>query len=111
MRKFESGATRNDDDDRFDYEGFLSPLVLHRFAQYMHQHRQQADGQQRASDNWQKGIPIDTYMKSKFRHFMDTWLHHRLRSDLSNSDDIENSLCAELFNTMGMLYEILKEKE
>ncbi len=108
MRTFETGATRNDDEDRLDYEGFLSPRVLVRFAQYMHTHRKQADGKLRDSDNWQKGIPITQYMKSKWRHFMDTWVWHRTKPV---DADIEDSLCAELFNTMGMLDEVLKEKE
>lgn len=111
MRTFDSGATRDDNEDKYNYEGLLSPIVLVRYAQYMHKHRKQADGKLRDADNWQKGIPVKTYMEGKWRHFMDTWLHHRLRTDLSNSEDIEESLCAELFNTMGMLYEILKENK
>ncbi len=107
IRTFETGATRSDEDGRLDYEGFLSPLVLKRYAQYMHKHRKQADGRLRDSDNWQKGIPMMEYMKSKWRHLMSTWSW--LRNDLcSPREDIEESLCAELFNTMGMLHEILK---
>jgi hypothetical protein len=112
MREFSTGATRDDDVDKFDYEGFLSPLVLERYAKYMHKNRLQSDGKLRDSDNWQKGIPITQYMKSKWRHFMDTWSWHR--ADMCkavNNYDPEESLCAELFNTMGMLHEILKIKE
>jgi len=111
MRQFETGATRDNEGNKLDYEGFLSPAVLVRYAKYMHRHRKQANGKLRASDNWQKGIPIDVYMKSIFRHFMDIWLHHRHKSYLSNSGDIEESLCAEMFNVMGMLHEILKENK
>ena len=32
MRKFETGATRNDDSNKYDYEGFLSPLILKALA-------------------------------------------------------------------------------
>jgi len=32
MRQFESGATRDTEDGKLDYEGFLSPAVLLRFA-------------------------------------------------------------------------------
>jgi hypothetical protein len=78
MREFKSGATRDDDADKYDYEGFLSPLVLERYAEYMHKHRKQADGKMRDSDNWQKGIPVVQYMKSKLRHIMVTWKLHRL---------------------------------
>ncbi|KKP81590.1 MAG: hypothetical protein UR84_C0021G0012 [candidate division WS6 bacterium GW2011_GWD1_35_594] len=108
MRVFDGGATRDDDDNKVDYEGFLSPLVLERFGEYMHRHRKQADGKLRDSDNWQRGggIPVVEYMKSKWRHFMDTWKAHRG----IGSVDIEESLCAELFNTQGYLHEILKRK-
>jgi hypothetical protein len=114
MREFKSGATRDDDTDKYDYEGFLSPLVLERYAEYMHKHRKQADGKLRDSDNWQKGIPVVQYMKSKIRHIVETWKLHRFElaledySPVSYQEEIEESLCAELFNTMGMLDVILK---
>ena len=108
MREFETGATRDTDEGKLDYEGFLSPLVLRRFAEYMHVNRIQADGKMRASDNWQKGIPIDQYMKSMFRHFVDVWGGHRYNTPL---DEREVALCALMFNVQGMLYEILKEKK
>lgn len=102
MRKFGSGATRDDETNKLDYEGFLSPIVLQRFARYMHQHRIQADGNLRDSDNWQKGMPRDAYMKSAWRHFMAWWSAHR------NGQNDEEALCALLFNTMGYLYEVLR---
>jgi len=106
IRQFDSGATRDTDIGKLDYEGFLSPLVLKRYAEYLNKHRIQSDGNLRDSDNWQKGIPVVEYMKSKARHFMSTWLIHRGFS----TGDIEESLCAEIFNSMGMLFEILKTK-
>jgi len=39
MRTFASGATRDADDHKLDFEGFLSPFVLERYAQYMHKHQ------------------------------------------------------------------------
>lgn len=108
MRKFESGATRDNDENKLDYEGFLSPLVLDRYAQYMHKHRKQADGVMRSSDNWQKGIPMPAYMKSMWRHFMDVWRQFR---GLKGEDSFEESLCALLFNVHGMLHEHLKLKQ
>lgn len=108
IRQFDSGATRDTDAGKLDYEGFLSPLVLKRYAEYLHKHRIQSDGKLRDSDNWQKGIPIKEYMKSKARHFFTTWLWHR---DKSVKLNVEESLCAEIFNTMGMLFEVLKAKQ
>lgn len=104
MRTFESGATRDSDADKLDYAGFLSPLVLKRFAQYMHKHRVQADGSIRASDNWKRGIPQEQYLKSAFRHFMEWWeLHGRQ----VHGDEKEEVLCALMFNVMGYLFEEL----
>ena len=106
MRKFATGTTRDTAEGKFDYEGFLSPWVLERFARYMHKHRKQADGQLRDSDNWQKGIPKDVYIKSIFRHFMDLWFGHR--GDFSQ-EGTEEALCALMFNVQGYLFELLKE--
>ncbi len=107
MREFASGATRDDSDSKYDYEGFLSPWVIERYGQYMHENRIQADGKLRDSDNWQKGIPKDQYMKSLWRHFFTLWKLHR--EDSGNSQLIEDSLCAIMFNSMGYLHEYLKE--
>jgi hypothetical protein len=108
MREFATGATRNLDEDKLDFEGFLSPLVIQRFAEYMHKHRLQADGNLRSSDNWQKGIPKDAYMKSGFRHFMDWWTEHRGNP---SREGLEEALCALLFNVQGYLHETLHEQK
>lgn len=107
IRTFETGATRDTDINKLDFEGFFSYPVLLRYAEYMNKHRIQPDGKLRESDNWQKGIPKDAYMKSMFRHFMDVWAEHR---GFESRDGIEEALCAVIFNTMGYLHEILKEK-
>jgi len=109
FRTFETGATRDLDDSKLDFEGFLSPLVLDAYAQYMHRKRKMADGSLRDSDNWQKGIPTDAYMKSGFRHVMDWWKHHRGLEDMT-VEDLEDTLCALLFNVQGYLFEVLKER-
>ena len=108
MRTFDTGATRDTDENKPDYEGFLSPLVLKRYGQYMAKHRKQADGALRDSDNWQKGIPKEQYMKSGFRHFMDWWLIHRCYKNMTET--LEDVLCALMFNVMGYLHEHLKAK-
>lgn len=107
IRKFETGATRDTDTNKLDYEGFLSPAVLTCYAEYMHKNRIQSDGTLRDSDNWQKGIPVAQYMKSLFRHFMDVWRWNR---NLSIRDTISNALCGVMFNSMGMLHELLKQE-
>jgi hypothetical protein len=105
MRTFETGATRDSEDGKLDYEGFLSPYVIHRYALYMHKHRVQSDGEIRASDNWQKGIPADAYMKSGWRHFFDWWYSHR-DTDV-DQEILEDAICALMFNAMGYLHQLL----
>jgi hypothetical protein len=107
-RKFATGATRDADTNKPDFDGFLSPLVLASFGRYMHKHRQQSDGSLRASDNWQKGIPLEQYVKSLWRHFVDMWSAHR---GYPHAETLEDSLCAILFNAMGYLHEYLRNKE
>jgi len=101
VRKFETGATRNVDTNKYDYEGFLSPIMLEAFGRYMHKHRIQADGTLRDSDNWQKGMPRDQYMKSAWRHFFSWWKAHR---GYKTEEDIEDSICALIFNAQGYLH-------
>lgn len=54
MRSFESGATRDSDESKHDYDGFLSYPALVAYGAYMHMHRLQEDGKLRDSDNWQR---------------------------------------------------------
>jgi hypothetical protein len=113
MRKFATGATRNLDTNKLDYDGFFCPLVMKRFSEYMHSHRQQADGTLRDADNWQNGIPFNVYIKSMFRHFMDLRLIHKGAKAISPEDQheitAEEALCAILFNAQGYLHELLKQ--
>ena len=116
MRSFESGATRDDCDDKYDWEGFLSPVVEESFAAYMHHHRKQADGNLRDSDNWQKGIPKNQYMKSMWRHFIDVWFLHRghRRFDVHGDGHeltMEECLNALRFNVSGYQHENLTERD
>lgn len=111
MREFETGATRDDEDGKLDYEGFLSPLVLYAYAEYMNKHRVQADGKLRDSDNWQKGIPKSAYMKSAWRHFMDWWLYHRFYDDKGDDNpEMIEAMCGVLFNVMGYMHTILNRR-
>ena len=103
MRTFDTGATRDTDEGKLDFEGFLSPEALEAFAQYMHENRLQGDGTMRASDNWQKGIPEEAYMKSMWRHFFAVWKGFRA------GECINDDLCALMFNVQGLLHERKKD--
>lgn len=108
MKEYKTGANRNNPEGKLDYEGFLSPIVIRRFAEYMDKHRHLETGELRASDNWQKGIPKEDYMKSGWRHFQDWWMEHR---GYDSRDGLEDALCGIMFNSMGYLLEVLKEKK
>jgi hypothetical protein len=111
IREFETGATRSSADGRYDPEGYLSPIVIERFAEYMQRHQYQADGSLRDSDNWTKGMPITSFMKGMWRHVLHLWLRHRgfTPQDPKAAANIQEDLCAIMFNAMGYLYMLLKD--
>src|SRR5258706_14425825 len=110
-RTFTTGATRDVDNAKFDYEGFIPPLVDRRFAEYMHKCRLRnipAGKTIRESDNWQKGIPQETYAKSLVRHvkefqlIFDGYDAFDEKGTLLNLEDV---LSAIRFNVDGYLFE------
>ena len=108
MRTFKSGAIRDTEEGKYNYEKALSPLVIERFGQYMYKCGKMADGTFRPEDNWQKEFPLNSFIESGWRHFLDWWKEHRGHK---SKDGIEIALCALIFNSMGYLHEILKKKE
>ena len=111
MREFSTGATRDTDEDKLDFEGFFSPLVLHRYAEYMHTHRIQSDGKLRDSDNWQKGFGsehFDVCMKSAMRHMFDMWSEHR---GLPSREGMDAAINGVLFNLMAYQHQRLLEQQ
>jgi hypothetical protein len=112
VRTFDTGARRSNDENRIDPEGFLSPLVIQRVSEYLHKHRRMADGSWRESDNWQKGMTLASYMKGGWRHFLHWWTRHRGLPvvDPLAAENIEEDLCAVIFNASGYLHEILKAR-
>lgn len=106
-RQFHTGATRDTAEGKPDYEAFLSPLVVYAYGIHMKRHMRQSDGVLRDSDNWQKGIPLDAYVKSMWRHFFDVWANHRHWRRV-RKERMVTALCALLFNVMGYLHEYIK---
>jgi hypothetical protein len=106
VRTFKTGATRDTDEGKIDYDGFLSPAALEKFGQYMHKNRVQSDGTLRASDNWQKGIPKAQYMKSLLRHTFAVWRSWRKYGTVGYDD-----MCGVWFNIQGLIHESIKEDE
>lgn len=114
-RTFETGATRNDDSERIDPEGFFSPVVLEEFCNYMHKNRYRENGEMRDSDNWQLGITQRAYAKSLWRHMLDFMKTHRAvgnnkeQSSPYRNEQLVSDCCALMFNAMGYLFEELKK--
>lgn len=107
---FATGATRSSSEGKIDFEGHFNPEVLAIFGDYMNRHRVQRDGRVRASDNWQQGIPLYRYVKSLVRHVLEFWRMWR-GTAVNNVDNgqlftFNDVLCAIMFNTMGILYEM-----
>jgi hypothetical protein len=64
----------------------------------------------RASDNWQKGMPISRYRKSLLRHYVeDLWptRNSGITTTFQRRRYID-ALCAIVFNAMGLLHEAAK---
>lgn len=110
MLGFESGATRNRKENELQYEGFISPLALQMFAKYMHEHRHTADGEVRASDNWQKGIPDESYRDSLLRHVIDIWMIYRDWAALARDGDKREALAGAFFNLQGLMHNLALEE-
>lgn len=104
VRTFETGATRDIDFAKYEYAGFLSPMVLEAFGAYMHECRKTPVGL-RKSDNWQLGIPLEVYSQSGMRHFMDLW---KIQRGYSTDDGELGAAMGLLFNVMGWVHERIK---
>lgn len=113
VRTFESGATRDTDEGKLDFEGFFSPDVIECFAEYMHMHRKRSDGTLRAADDWQAGMPRSVYMKSLWRHFFEVWKIHRTKNSTIEDEwsRLPDALCGVIFNAMGYLHEIQNDRD
>ena len=112
QREFDTGATRSSQKGRIDPEGFLSPLSIERYCEYLLKHQVQADGNVRESDNWQKGMPRSSSIKGMWRHFLHFWQRHRgwPVNDPKAAANIEEDLCAIIFNAQTYLHEVLREQ-
>ncbi len=110
MRTFETGANRDKNEHKVNYMGHISPLVTHRYGQYMHECRKMADGTMRDAANWKLGMPMSVWLESLVRHTEDVKLIADGYPDLAQTPDMEKALCAVLFNAQGLLYQILVDK-
>jgi len=113
LRSFDGGAIRDTNIGKLEYYGFLSPLVLKRYSEYMNKHRTLPDGSLRGSDNWKNLFGKDhnkICFDSLLRHLMDVWLIMDGYSDEAR-EPLEEALCAMSFNINALLLKILKDKK
>ena len=113
IRKFDTGAIRDTDSGKLSYSKGLSFPVLRRYLQYLGKHRTLPDGSVRDWDNWKKGIAPEVYRDSLTRHVADVNIvaDGYSAEDNHGKCDLEDLLCAVMFNSMGWLYEILESKK
>ncbi len=115
VRTFATGATCDIEFHKPDIEAFESPIVDQRKARYMHEHRFQKDGTVRDGDNWQNGMSRNRYIKSLDRHVLDVRLLHRgypaVDYETGKPVDLEDALCAIIFNSQAYLHEVLLRRE
>lgn len=105
MRTFDTGATRDTDEGKIHYKGFLSRKAMRLFGTYMEKHRVQRDGSLRDPDNWKKGIPLAAYEDSGDRHWQEFMGYIE---DGDRGPRALDALLAHYFNVQGWLHEYAK---
>ena len=123
IQQFPTGATRSSDEGKNAYDGFLSMPAIEEFGDYMTRHRLQADGSLRDPDNWQKGMPLASYVSSLLRHTLELvglqrgYVSHRMKREFQAErlTDLEflkrETACAIWFNVQGFLHVTVTPKQ
>ena len=103
MRKFKSGAVRDDATGKEDYIETFSWTAQKRFAGYMTDKKTKY-----GEGNFKKGIPTESYEKSLVRH-LQKYLANKYESGTDEID--EDHLSAMRFNIDGLMHnEEMKKK-
>jgi hypothetical protein len=97
MRKFTTGAVRDNDETKEDYVETISWRAMKRYAQYMTGKKSRY-----GAGNFKKGIPIESYEQSLLRHIQ-KYLENKYEGGTIEVD--EDHLSAIVFNTFGIMYE------
>jgi|SRR5690606_29218138 len=113
LRMSESGAIRNSDVGKINYQGALSPLILEAYGKYIEKHSLLPDGTRRNNKNWQKlfGTPEEhrqVCIESAWRHFIDLLMEH---DGYESRDGIDEALGGLMFNIQAYWFSILKERQ
>ncbi len=96
MRKFTTGAVRDNDDTKTDFIETISWTAFERYAKYMTGKKKKY-----GSGNFKKGITDESYEQSLLRH-----VHKYIvnKHEGGNEEKEEDHLSAILFNTFGLIH-------
>lgn len=97
IRKFKTGAIRDNDITKEDYIETISWLAMKRYAQYMTGKKIKY-----GSGNFKKGIPVESYEQSLLRH-VQKYLVNKYEGGTMEKE--EDHLAAMVFNIFGILHE------
>jgi hypothetical protein len=97
MRKFKTGAVRDDDNGKEKYQETIAWRSLKRYAQYM-------TGKQSkyGKGNFKKGIDIESYEDSMMRHMQKYFENKHEDGQVEKGED---HLSAIVFNVFGIMFE------
>ena len=113
LRMSESGAIRNSDIGKINYQGALSPLILEAYGKYIEKHSNLPDGTKRNNKNWQNlfGTPEEhrqVCIESAWRHFIDLLKEH---DGYNSQDGIDEALGGLMFNIQAYWFSLLSDKK
>ncbi len=97
MRKFNTGAVRDNEDGKIDFIETISYTAHARYAKYM-TGKKATYGE----GNFKKGIPIEAYEKSLMRH-IDKYFRNKYEGGKDELD--QDHLAAMRFNIDGIMHE------
>ena len=113
LRNFDTGAIRDNDDSKINYQGALSPLVLEAYGAYIQKHSLLPDGTRRNNKNWQNLFGTheehrQVCIESAWRHFIDLLMEH---DGYDSRDGLDEAIGGLLFNIQAYWFSVLKERK
>ena len=100
-RQFDTGAVRDNEDEKPDFTETISWTAFNRYATYM-TGKKSRYGQ----GNFKKGIPIDAYERSLIRH-LDKYMRNKYED--GQDEPNEDHLAAMVFNLFGIMHELERD--
>lgn len=95
-RQFKTGAVRDSNRGKPNPTYYSDPLVEWRFNRYM----KRAEIKY-GPGNWKKGIPLEEYLQSLFRHAIKLWIEHEYGTEIPG--DWEGKWSPKLEEWLGPL--------